>query len=76
MESSSAVEISLVRGKSPLESFDTSQESYKNWIRKLLRSKEIEAPYIIKHLLWNMSNQVIFEIDEKTSITTLKQLVQ
>jgi CRISPR/Cas system CMR-associated protein Cmr5 small subunit len=61
MESSNRIGISLVRGKSPKEAYESSQEAYSQWIRHCIKSKDIEAPHILKFLIWNKINQIIIE---------------
>jgi hypothetical protein len=61
LETSNMLIISLIKGKSPKEAHQISQDTATYWIRKLLSSREIEAPHIIKFLLWNKTNQIVWE---------------
>ncbi|MBI3190688.1 hypothetical protein HYZ41_03210 [archaeon] len=61
LSSSNLVMMSLIRGKSPREAFNISQQSYDFFIRKWINSIEIEAPHVLKFLIWNKVNQVCIE---------------
>lgn len=61
LTASNLVAISLIRGKTPKEAFDASQQAYDFYIKRWVNSKEIEAPTILKYLIWDKANQVCFE---------------
>ena len=61
LSSSNLVVKSLMHGKTPKESYESSQKSYESFIMKWAKSKELEAPHILKFLIWNKVNQVLYE---------------
>lgn len=61
LEASNIVAISLAKGNNPEEAQEKSMKVYDKWIKWCKKSKDIEAPNILKYLLWNRSNQVLIQ---------------
>jgi len=61
MESSNQVALSLIKGHSPEEANQKSMQTYDHWIHKILDSSDLEAPHILKYLLWNKENQILIQ---------------
>lgn len=57
LDSSNQVAISLIKGNNAGDSFEMSQKKFRKFIRKFIRSRELEAPYILQTLINNMMNQ-------------------
>jgi len=56
LESTTQIPLSIIKGESVEESVRKSKERCMKHIRKQIRSKELEAPYILQALIDNMNN--------------------
>lgn len=50
---------SLLKGKSVKEAVSNALELYRSWIRIYLHKSDIEAPYVLKALIWNQAHLTI-----------------
>ena len=62
-ESTNAVPISIIKGKSVKESVEKSKLLFEKWIIHYRNSSLPEAPYILFMLLWDMENLVVAQND-------------
>jgi len=57
LDSTTQFAMSIIKGNTSEHSYNNSQEKYRKWIRKFIRSRELDAPYILQALIENMTNQ-------------------
>jgi len=58
---SNKIPFTLIKGGTPQDAHSRSMEAYEHWIKHYVDDHSIEAPSIIKCLLWNQMNQVCIE---------------
>ena len=56
LDSTTQIPISIIKGHSVKEAVNKSKMKYIKHIKKQIKSKELEAPYILQSLIDNMSN--------------------
>jgi hypothetical protein len=60
-ECSNKIAFTLIKGGTPQDAHSRSMDAYDYWIRHYIDDHSIEAPQIIRCLLWNQMNQVCIE---------------
>lgn len=56
LESTTQIPLSIIKGESVEEAVRKSRAKYIKHIKEQLKSKELEAPYVLQALIDNMSN--------------------
>lgn len=65
-EASNALPLALLKGKTVKEAVNTCLEEYRSWIRIYLHRNDIEAPYVLRCLIWDHAHLVTIGDHEAT----------